>query len=61
MWGRGVPADPLARLRLAADAARALGRLRAVRGASMKTHRRMARAAAVLIAAVGLVGGAPRW
>jgi hypothetical protein len=53
-----MPGDPLVHARLAVDAARALERLRAMRGASAKTHRRMARAAAVMLAAAGLVAGA---
>jgi cysteine-rich repeat protein len=58
-WDAGTAADRLVHLHVAAEAARTLQRLHQVRGASAKTHRRMARAAAVLIAAIGLVGSGP--
>ena len=51
--------DPCVRLALAREAARSLVRLGQVRGTSVKTERRVARAAAVLVGAVGLVGSVP--
>ena len=61
-------ADRLAAARVFEEATQSLARLRLVRGASRRTQRRIARAAAVLLAAAGLLsagqaqaGGAPRF
>ena len=55
----GVTAgDTLAAAAVLDEASRALVRLQRVRGASQRTRRRMARAAAVMLAAAGLVAGA---
>ena len=49
--------DPWAALAVLEEASRAVARLRLVRGASRRTHRRAAQATAVLVAAAGLVTG----
>ena len=52
-------AGQLALARVLGDATRDLARLRAVRGAARRTQRRMARAAALMLAAAALLGARP--